>query len=197
MPAIAVCGPYGAVKEQSSGLYAQTLAERGFITLAFDQSFSGESSGYPRNTSSPDIYVEDYSAAIDYLISRDDVDSEKIGILGICGLGGFALASAATDTRIKATVSVTSAITNTLSSKERLEFLRNINTARSVQAKTSKIDTIQTCPEVATDDMPLFAKDFISYYRSRGYHPRAINSGAGYPLTGNRGFYAFSCFDYA
>ena len=107
MAAIAVCGPFGAVKEQASGLYAQTMAERGFVTLAFDPSYTGESSGEPRNVSSPDINTEDFSAAVDYLSSRDDVNPEKIGIIGICGFGGFGLNAAAMDTRIKATVAST------------------------------------------------------------------------------------------
>lgn len=145
LPAIAVSGPFGAVKEQSSGLYAQTMAERGFITLAFDASYTGESGGEPRLVASPDINTEDFSAAVDYLSNRPDVDADKIGIIGICGFGGFALNAAAMDTRIKATVTSTmydmsrvnaNGYFDAMGENERYELKRKLNAQRTEDFKT-------------------------------------------------------------
>ena len=137
LPAIAVCGPYGAVKEQASGLYAQTLAERGFITLAFDPSFSGESGGQPRYISSGEIYTEDYSAAVDFLMLQPAVDRERIGILGICGFGGISINAAAQDTRIKATVSSTMGAFDPYDKEQRYEMRRQLNEQRTADSSTN------------------------------------------------------------
>lgn len=199
LAAIVVCGPYGAVKEQSSGLYAQTLAERGFVTVAFDPSFTGESSGEPRNQTSPDINVEDYSAAIDYLVSRDDVDEDKIGIVGICGWGGLALAAASIDTRIKATVGSTTANLNADSGGEgRSQMLKLINAQRSVVAKGGEATMLTVVPAEVDESTPLPMRDYHDYYRNpeRGYHPRSINSGQPVSATAGRAFTTFSMFDH-
>ena len=137
LPAIAVCGPYGAVKEQASGLYAQTLAERGFITLAFDPSFSGESGGQPRYISSGEIYTEDYSAAVDFFMLRPEVDRERIGILGICGFGGISINAAVQDTRIKATVSSTMGAFDPYDKEQRYEMRRQLNEQRTTAQRTA------------------------------------------------------------
>lgn len=187
--AIAVSGPFGAVKEQSSGLYAQTLAERGFITLAFDPSYTGESSGEPRNMASPDINTEDFSAAVDFLGSLDCVDREKIGILGICGWGGFALNAAISDTRVKAVVTSTmydmtrvmaKGYNDTLNAEARYQMKKSINEARWEASKNGYADLLPANnlrKEQFTDETPQFIKEYSDFYTTkRGFHPRAVNS---------------------
>ncbi|WP_235914849.1 alpha/beta hydrolase [Pelistega ratti] len=189
LPAIAVSGPFGAVKEQVSGLYAQTLAERGFITLAFDGSFTGESSGLPRNMPSPEINTEDFSAAVDFLGSLENVNAEEIGILGICGWGGFALNAAISDTRIKAVAASTmydmtrvsaKGYNDSIDAKARYEMKQNINNARWQAAKNGYADLLPANnlrSEQFTSDTPLFVKEYSDYYTTkRGFHPRSVNS---------------------
>ena len=193
LPALAVSGPFGAVKEQSSGLYAQTMAERGFLTIAFDPSFTGESGGEPRYVASPDINTEDFSAAVDYLITRPDVDSSKIGIIGICGWGGFALNAAAIDTRIKATVAVTmydmSRVTangyfDSMDENARYELRKKLNEQRTIDAKNGTYALASGVVDPLPDDAPQFVKDYYAYYKTpRGYHPRSLNSNNGWNLT--------------
>lgn len=198
LPAIAVSGPFGAVKEQSSGLYAQTLAERGFLTIAFDPSFTGESGGQPRSVASPDINTEDFSAAVDYLATRPDVDAERIGIVGICGWGGFAINAAANDTRIKATVASTMYDISRCSANgyydtnnnanARYEMRRQLSAQRTEDYQTGIYPRTVMNPEPA-DDAPQFMKDYYDYYKTeRGYHPRSINSGLGWNKTSNLAF---------
>ena len=193
LPALAVSGPFGAVKEQSSGLYAQTMAERGFLTIAFDPSFTGESGGEPRYVASPDINTEDFSAAVDYLITRPDVDSSKIGIIGICGWGGFALNAAAIDTRIKATVAVTmydmSRVTangyfDSMDENTRYELRKKLNEQRTIDAKNGTYALAGGVVDPLPDDAPQFVKDYYAYYKTpRGYHPRSLNSNNGWNVT--------------
>lgn len=193
LPALAVSGPFGAVKEQSSGLYAQTMAERGFLTIAFDPSFTGESGGEPRYVASPDINTEDFSAAVDYLITRPDVDSSKIGIIGICGWGGFALNAAAIDTRIKATVAVTmydmSRVTangyfDSMDENARYELRKKLNEQRTIDAKNGTCALAGGVVDPLPDDAPQFVKDYYAYYKTpRGYHPRSLNSNNGWNVT--------------
>lgn len=197
LAAIAVCGPFGAVKEQSSGLYAQTLAERGFLTIAFDPSFTGESGGQPRSVASPDINTEDFCAAVDYLSNREDVDPERIGILGICGWGGMALNAAAIDTRIKATVTSTMydmtrvnarGYNDQIDADARYAMKQRLNAQRTLDyaAGTYKRNSMNNKP---SDDTPQFMKDYYDYYKTpRGYHPRAINSGIGWNMTSSLSF---------
>ena len=198
LPAIAVSGPFGAVKEQASGLYAQTLAERGFLTISFDPSFTGESGGQPRSVASPDINTEDFSAAVDYLAARDDVDAERIGILGICGFGGFAINAAAMDTRIKATVASTmydicrSTANGYFDAGDnadaRYEMRRQLNAQRTEDYRNGTYKRTVMNPEPA-DDAPQFMKDYYDYYKTeRGYHPRSINSGLGWNVTSSLSF---------
>ena len=198
LPAIAVCGPFGAVKEQASGLYAQALAERGFLTIAFDPSFTGESSGEPRSVASPDINTEDFSAAVDYLVTRPDVDAERIGIVGICGWGGFAINAAAGDTRIKATVASTMYDISRCSANgyydandnadARYEMRRQLSAQRTEDYRTGTYPRTVMNPEPA-DDAPQFMKDYYDYYKTeRGYHPRSVNSGLGWNKTSNLAF---------
>ena len=193
LPAIAVSGPFGAVKEQASGLYAQTLAERGFLTLAFDPSFTGESGGQPRSVASPDINTEDFSAAVDYLATREDVDPERIGILGICGFGGFALNAAAMDTRIKATVASTMYDMSRVTANgyndandnadARYQMRQQLNAQRTEDYRNGTYKRTVANPKPA-DDAPQFMKDYYNYYKTeRGYHPRSINSGLGWNAT--------------
>ena len=181
LPAIAVSGPFGAVKEQSSGLYAQTLAERGFLAIAFDPSFTGESGGTPRYVASPDINTEDFQAAVDYLISRDDVDADKIGILGICGWGGLAINAAAVDTRVKATVAstmydMTRVTANGYFDKEDSAAARKakkeaMNAQRIKDFKSGSYELGGGVPDKLPDDAPQFVKDYYAYYKTpRGYH---------------------------
>ena len=198
LPALAVSGPFGAVKEQSSGLYAQTMAERGFLTIAFDPSFTGESSGEPRYVASPDINTEDFSAAVDYLITRPDVDSAKIGIIGICGWGGFALNAAAIDTRIKATVTVTmydmSRVTangyfDSMDEDARYELRRKLNEQRTIDAKNGTYALAGGVIDPLPEDAPQFVKDYYAYYKTpRGYHPRSLNSNNGWNVTSSLSF---------
>lgn len=193
MQAIAVSGPFGAVKEQSSGLYAQTLAERGFITLAFDPSFTGESGGEVRNVASPDINTDDFSAAVDYLTTLPEVDENKIGIVGICGWGGFALNAAAQDTRIKATVTSTmydmtrvsaKGYNDSMSADDLYKMREDLNNKRTKQAKTGKIVFIPTNQDRLNGDEAQFIKDYHEYYKtSLGFHPRSINSNSGWNET--------------
>lgn len=193
LPAIAISGPFGAVKEQASGLYAQTLAERGFITLAFDPSYTGESGGEPRNVASPDINTEDFSAAVDYLSNRKDVDSDKIGILGICGFGGFGLNAAAMDTRIKATVTATMYDMTRVSARgyfdamdenARYTLKENLNKQRTEDFKNGTYAKAAGLPEKLTGDEPQFVKDYYDYYKTkRGFHERSINSNGNWTQT--------------
>ena len=194
LPAIATSGPYGAVKEQVSGLYAQTLAERGFITIAFDPSFTGESGGEPRSVSSPDINTEDFCAAVDYLSNRPDVDPERIGILGVCGFGGFAVNAAAIDTRIKATVAVTMYDMTRVSAKgyfdandnadARYEMKRQLNAQRTEDYRNGTYAHAGGNPETAPADAPQFVKDYMDFYKTkRGYHPRSLGSNEGFNTT--------------
>lgn len=194
LPAIAMSGPYGAVKEQVSGLYAQTLAERGFLTIAFDPSFTGESGGNPRDVSSPDINTEDFSAAVDYLSIRSDVNPERIGILGVCGFGGFAVNAAAMDTRIKATVAVTMYDMTRVTAKgyfdandnadARYEMKKLLNAQRTDDYRKGTYAHAGGNPETAPADAPQFLKDYVDFYKTkRGYHPRSLGSNEGFNNT--------------
>ncbi|WP_347281989.1 alpha/beta hydrolase [uncultured Alistipes sp.] len=193
LPAIAVCGPFGAVKEQCSGLYAQTLAERGFLTLAFDPSFTGESGGQPRYVASPDINTEDFSAAVDYLSTREDADPGRIGIVGICGWGGFALNAAAIDTRIRATVASTmydmSRVTangyfDTMDSEARYRLRRELSAQRTADACSGSCARAGGVADPLPEDAPQFVRDYHAYYKTpRGYHERSLNSNDGWNKT--------------
>lgn len=193
LPAVAVSGPFGAVKEQASGLYAQTLAERGFLAIAFDPSYAGESGGEPRYVASPDINTEDFSAAVDFLSTRDDVDPERIGILGICGWGGLALNAAAIDTRIKATVTATmydmhrvkaNGYFDSMDADARYELRRQLNAQRTEDAKNGTYTLAGGVVDPLPDDAPQFVKDYHAYYKTpRGYHPRSLNSNNGWNKT--------------
>lgn len=193
LPAIAVSGPFGAVKEQSSGLYAQTMAERGFLTLAFDPSYTGESSGYPRYVASPDINTEDFCAAVDYLSTRADVDPERIGIIGICGWGGMALNAAAIDTRIKATVTVTmydmsrvnaNGYFDSMDADARYELRKKLNAQRTIDAQKGTYALAGGVVDPLPADAPQFVKDYYAYYKTpRGYHKRSLNSNSGWNVT--------------
>ena len=193
MQAIAVSGPFGAVKEQSSGLYAQTMAERGFVTLAFDPSFTGESGGNVRNVASPDINTDDFSAAVDYLTTLPEVDENKIGIIGICGWGGFALNAAAQDTRIKATVTstmydmtrVTSKGYNDVMTADDLYKMRqDLNNQRTKDYKSGTYAEASGLPDKLTGEEPQFVKDYFGYYKTKlGFHPRSINSNGHWNTT--------------
>ena len=208
LAAIAVSGPFGAVKEQSSGLYAQTLAERGFLTIAFDPSFTGESSGEPRYVASPDINTEDFQAAVDYLVSRDDVDADRIGICGICGWGGLAINAAAIDTRVKATVAstmydMTRVTANGYfdsedSAAKRREKREALNAQRNADFKAGKAELAGGVPDVLPDDAPQFFKDYHAYYKTpRGYHPRSLNSNGGWNKTSALSFLNAKLLAYA
>ena len=198
LAAIAVSGPFGAVKEQSSGLYAQTLAERGFLTIAFDPSYTGESGGHPRYVASPDINTEDFSAAVDFLSTRDDVDPERIGILGICGWGGMALNAAAMDTRIKATVTSTmydmsrvnaNGYFDAMDADQRYELRRQLNAQRTLDAKNGTYELAGGVVDPLPDDAPQFVKDYYAYYKTpRGYHKRSLNSNNGWNKTSSLSF---------
>lgn len=208
MPAIAVSGPFGAVKEQASGLYAQQLAERGFITLAFDPSYTGESGGEPRYVASPDINTEDFSAAIDYLLNREDVDSAKVGILGICGWGGIAIQAAINDPRIKATVASTMYDMTRVNANG---YFDSENSAEQRNAKRAAMAAQRTADyrngsyrlgggvvDPLPDDAPQFVKDYYDYYKTpRGYHKRSLNSNGGWNATSNLPFLNFKFFEYA
>ena len=199
LPAIAVCGPFGAVKEQCSGLYAQTMAERGFLTIALDPSFTGESGGTPRYMASPDINTEDFQAAVDFLSLQDDVDADKIGIIGICGWGGFALNAAALDTRIKATVvstmyDMTRVAANGYfdaadSEESRYETKKALNAARTEAYRTGEYTRAGGClPLPVPEDAPFFVKDYSEYYKGRAYHARSLNSNEGWNTIGQMSF---------
>ena len=194
LPAIAVCGPFGAVKEQSSGLYAQEMAERGFYTLAFDPSFTGESGGRPRYMTSPDINTEDFCAAIDYLVTNPMVNPEAVGIIGICGWGSIAINAAASDPRIKATVASTMYDMSRVdsngyfdsadSAEARNEMRKNLAAQRTEDFRTGTPKLGGGVPEVLPDDAPQFFKDYHAYYKTkRGYHPRSLNSNGGRNVT--------------
>ena len=194
LPAIAVCGPFGAVKEQAAGLYAQTMAERGFLTLAFDPSYTGESGGEPRYVVSPDINTEDFSAAVDFLATNDKVDSERIGVIGICGWGGLAINAAAADPRIKATVA------STMYDMSRVNANGYFDANDSAEARNALRKTLAAqrtedfrngtpkpgggVPDELPADAPQFMKDYYAYYKTpRGYHPRSLNSNQGRNAT--------------
>ncbi len=194
LPAIAVCGPFGAVKEQCSGLYAQTLAELGFLTVAFDPSFTGESGGMPRYVASPDINTEDFCACVDFLSVRDDVDADRIGILGICGWGGMAVNAAVIDTRIKATVASTMYDMTRVSAKgyfdeadnadARFEMKKALNEQRTKDYRTGEYELGGGVVDPLPDDAPFFVKDYYDYYKTqRGYHKRSLNSNGGWNKT--------------
>ena len=199
LPAIAVCGPYGAVKEQASGLYAQTLAERGFITLAFDPSFSGESGGQPRYISSGEIYTEDYSAAVDFFMLQPEVDRERIGILGICGFGGISINAAVQDTRIKATVSSTMGAFDPYDKEQRYEMRRQLNGQRTADLLAGRTNERSGgVPANLPDDAPDFMKDYRDYYKTpRGFHSRSVNSNGGWEKIADLPFLTFSLLDHA
>lgn len=195
LAAIAVSGPFGAVKEQASGFYAQTMAERGFLTLAFDPSFTGESGGEPRYMASPDINTEDFQAAVDYLSCRDDVDPERIGIIGICGWGGMALNAAALDTRVKATVASTMYDMTRVNAKgyfdaedsaeARHEKRLALNAQRTEDYKNGSYVRAGGVVDPLPEDAPFFVKDYYDYYKTdRGYHARSLNSNDGWAVTG-------------
>lgn len=193
LAAIALSGPYGAVKEQVSGRYAQTLAERGFLTIAFDPSFYGESGGTPRYLTSPEISTEDFSAAVDYLITREDVDPERIGILGICGWGGFALNAVANDPRIKATVTSTmydmsrvnaNGYFDTMSADDRYMLREQLNEQRTEDYRNGSYERNGGVVEPVPKDAPLFVRQYHDYYKTaRGYHRRSPNSNEGITKT--------------
>ena len=199
LPAIAVCGPVGAVKEQCSGLYAQTMAERGFLTIAFDPSFTGESGGTPRYMASPDINTEDFQAAVDFLSVQDNVDADKIGIIGICGWGGLALNAAALDTRIRATVvstmyDMTRVAANGYfdaadSEEARYETKKALNAARTEEYRTGEYSRAGGClPLPVPEDVPFYVKDYSEYYKGRAYHARSLNSNEGWNTVGQMSF---------
>ena len=199
MPAIAVSGPFGAVKEQTSGLYAQTMAERGFLTIAFDPSFTGESGGEPRRMASPDINTEDFLAAVDFLSVQDNVDPEKIGIIGICGWGGMAINAAAIDPRIKATVTSTmydmSKVTvegyfgSENTPEQRMEKRRAISAQRTEDYRTGSYKRAGGVVDPLPNDAPWFVKDYYDYYKTpRGYHKRSGNSNDGWNIIGCQSF---------
>lgn len=202
LPALAVAGPFGAVKEQASGLYAQTMAEKGFVTLAFDPSFTGESGGTPRYVASSDISTEDFSAAVDFLSTQDNVDPDRVGLIGICGFGGFALNAAANDTRIKATVASTMYDISRVAAngyfdyekdadtlqKERMATRKAISDQRTIDYKNGYYKRAGGVPDNLPADAPWFVKDYYNYYKTtRGYHPRSLNSNGGWNVTSAMG----------
>ena len=208
LPALAVSGPYGAVKEQSSGLYAQEMATRGFLTIAFDPSFTGESLGEPRYMTSPDINVEDFQSAVDYLTTLDNVDSEKIGIIGICGWGGMALQTACIDTRIKATICSTMYNMCRVATKgyfdeqdneeTRYQMRLAINNQRTEDAKTGEYKLLGGVAEIIPDEAPQFLKDYHAYYKTpRGYHKRSLNSNNGWAMQTNTSAMNIKLFEYS
>ena len=207
LPAIAVSGPFGAVKEQSSGLYAQTMAERGFLAIAFDPSYTGESSGEPRYVASPDINTEDFSAAVDFLSIREDVDPERIGIIGICGWGGMALNAAAIDTRIKATVTSTmydmSRVTangyfDVMDADARYEMRKQLNAQRTEDYRHGTYAQAGGVVNPLPADAPQFVKDYHAYYKTpRGYHKRSLNSNNGWNKTSALSFMNMPILSYS
>ena len=208
LSAIAVCGPFGAVKEQASGLYAQTLAEKGFLTIAFDPSFTGESGGSPRYVASPDINTEDFQAAVDFLSVQDNVDPEKIGIVGICGWGGMALNAAAIDTRIKAAVASTMYDMTRVNAKgyfdsedseeARYEKRRALNAQRINDYKNGNYTRGGGVADPLPEDAPFFVKDYYDYYKTkRGYHKRSLNSNDGWNITSSLSFLNMPILQYS
>lgn len=208
LPAIAVCGPFGAVKEQSSGLYAQTMAERGFLTIAFDPSFTGESGGFPRYVASPDINTEDFQAAVDFLSVQENVDPEKIGIIGICGWGGMALNAAAIDTRVKATVASTMYDMSRVNANgyfdeedsEDARYAKRVamNAQRIVDYQNDTYTRGGGVVDPLPEDAPFFVKDYHNYYKtSRGYHERSLNSNDGWNITSSLSFMNMPILSYA
>ncbi|MBR0418946.1 MAG: alpha/beta hydrolase [Erysipelotrichaceae bacterium] len=208
LPAIAVSGPFGACKEQSSGLYAQTMAERGFLAIAFDPSFTGESGGYPRAMHSPDINVEDFQAAVDFLSVQDNVDSERIGIIGICGWGGMALQTACLDTRIKATVTSTmydmsriagNGYFDSADSKEARKAAREaINKQRTEDYRNGEYKRQGGVVDPVPENAPFFIEDYHDYYKTeRGYHPRSLNSTDGWNVSAGTSLMNTRLFTYA
>lgn len=199
LPAIAVCGPFGAVKEQCSGLYAQTMAARGFITIAFDPSYTGESGGLPRYMASPDINTEDFMAAVDFLSVQENVDADRIGIIGICGWGGMALNAAAIDTRIKATVASTMYDMTRVnangyfdaedSEEARYEKKKTMCALRTAEYQNGIYSRAGGCvPLPVPEDAPFFVKDYSEYYKGRCYHARSLNSNDGWNSIGCQSF---------
>lgn len=208
LPAIAVCGPFGAVKEQASGLYAQQLAERGFLTMAFDPSFTGESGGQPRYVASPDINTEDFCAAVDYLSTRDEVDPERIGILGICGWGGMAVNAAAVDTRIKATVAAMMYDMSRVNANgyfdeadnadARNDMRRQLNAQRTEDYRNGTYELAGGLPDSVPAEAPQYVKDYFAYYKTeRGYHKRSLNSNGGWNKTSALSFINMPILTYA
>ena len=206
LPAIAVCGPFGAVKEQSSGLYAQELAKRGFLAIAFDPSFTGESAGYPRDFNSPDINIEDYQAVIDFLSIQENVDPEKIGIIGICGWGGMAVQTAALDTRIKATAAMTMydmsrntalGYFDSVDEEGRYEARIAYNRQRTEDYKNGSYTMGGGLPQEAPEEAPQYVKDYVAYYKTeRGYHPRSVNANNGWAATASGSLMNMRLFEY-
>ena len=198
LPALAVASPYGAVKEQSGGFYAQTLAERGFVTLVFDPSFTGESGGNVRNISAPDINLDDFASAIDYLEALEIVDADRIGVLGVCGWGCYTFPLAAMDTRVKAVVSATMGVFDTFANgKERVEGRRTLNEIRSRLAQGEDVPVQITVPDI-DESSPDFMKDYYGYYRTdRGFHKRSVNSGCGWNPTTFLSHYTNDIYAYA
>lgn len=208
LPAIAVSGPFGAVKEQSSGLYAQAMAERDFLTIAFDPSFTGESGGSPRYVASPDINTEDFSAAVDFLSVQENVDPEKIGIIGICGWGGMAINAAAMDTRIKATAAMTmydmirvnanGYFDSEDTSDARFEKKKAMSAQRTVDYKNGTYALAGGVVDPLPEDAPQFVKDYYAYYKTeRGYHPRSLNSNSGWNVTSSLSFMNMPILQYS
>ena len=208
LPAIAVSGPFGAVKEQSSGLYAQAMAERGFLTIAFDPSFTGESGGSPRYVASPDINTEDFCAAVDFLSVQENVDPERIGIIGICGWGGMAINAAAMDTRIKATAAMTMYDMTRVNAKgyfdsedtsdARFEKKKAMNAQRTADYKNGSYALGGGVVDPLPEDAPQFVKDYYAYYKTeRGYHPRSLNSNSGWNVTSSLSFMNMPILQYS
>lgn len=208
LPAIAVSGPFGAVKEQSSGLYAQAMAERDFLTIAFDPSFTGESGGSPRYVASPDINTEDFSAAVDFLSVQENVDPEKIGIIGICGWGGMAINAAAMDTRIKATAAMTMYDMTRVNangyfdsedtSDARFEKKKAMSAQRTVDYKNGTYALAGGVVDPLPEDAPQFVKDYYAYYKTeRSYHPRSLNSNSGWNVTSSLSFMNMPILQYS
>ncbi len=208
LPAIAVAGPFGAVKEQSSGLYAQEMARRGFIAMAFDPSFTGQSGGNVRNVASPDINTEDFSAAVDYLVNRADVDADKIGIIGICGWGGMAINAAAMDTRIRATVASTMYDMTRVTANGYFDADNNadarfapksvMSAQRTQDYKNGRYELAGGVVDPLPDDAPGFVKDYYAYYKTpRGYHKRSLNSNDGWNKTSALSFINMPLLQYA
>ena len=208
LPAIAVSGPFGAVKEQSSGLYAQKMAELGFLTIAFDPSYTGESGGVPRYVASPDINTEDFCAAVDFLSVQENVDPERIGIIGICGWGGMAINAAAIDTRIKATAAMTMYDMTRVtangyfdaedSEQARYEKKKAMNAQRTVDYKNGTYALAGGVVDSLPEDAPQFVKDYCAYYKTpRGYHPRSLNSNGGWNVTSSLSFLNMPILQYS